>query len=70
MNNYGKGNQKVAEKHYLIELTTEIGVVVDDKDVSATKSLYQVVMDKTQEVISIQDFNDKDYQVKVLGEGK
>jgi hypothetical protein len=60
----------MAQKHYLIELTTEIGVVVDDKDVSATKSLYQVVMDKTQEVISIQDFNDKDYQVKVLGEGK
>jgi hypothetical protein len=60
----------MAQKHYLIELTTEIGVVVDDKDVSTTKSLYQVVMDKTQEVISIQDFNDKDYQVKVLGEGK
>jgi hypothetical protein len=60
----------MAQKHYLIELTTEIGVVVDDKDVTATKSLYQVVMDKTQEVISIQDFNDKDYQVKVLGEGK
>jgi hypothetical protein len=60
----------MAQKHYLIELTTEIGVVVDDKDVSATKSLYQVVMDKTQEVMSIQDFNDKDYQVKVLGEGK
>jgi hypothetical protein len=60
----------MAQKHYLIELTTEIGVVVDDKDVSETKSLYQVVMDKTQEVISIQDFNDKDYQVKVLGEGK
>ena len=60
----------MAQKHYLIELTTEIGVVVDDKDVTETKSLYQVVMDKTQEVISIQDFNDKDYQVKVLGEGK
>ncbi len=60
----------MAQKHYLIELTTEIGVVVDDKDVTATKSLYQVVMDKTQEVMSIQDFNDKDYQVKVLGEGK
>lgn len=60
----------MAQKHYLIELTTEIGVVVDDKEVTATKSLYQVVMDKTQEVMSIQDFNSKDYQVKLLGEGK
>ena len=42
----------MAQKHYLIELTTEIGVVVDDKEVTATKSLYQVVMDKTQEVMS------------------
>ena len=70
MNNYGKGNQKVAEKHYLIELTTEIGVVVDDKEVSATKSMYQVVMDKVQLSLDNQDLNDKDYQIKVLGEGK
>jgi hypothetical protein len=60
----------MAQKHYLIELTTEIGVVVDDKDVSATKSMYQVVMDKVQLSLDNQDLNDKDYQIKVLGEGK
>jgi hypothetical protein len=60
----------MAQKHYLIELTTEIGVVVDDKDVSATKSMYQVVMDKVQVSLDNQDLNDKDYQIKVLGEGK
>ena len=60
----------MAQKHYLIELTTEIGVVVDDKDVSATKSMYQVVMDKVQLSIDNQNLNDKDYQIKVLGEGK
>ena len=60
----------MAEKHYLIELTTEIGVVVDDKEVSATKSMYQVVMDKVQLSLDNQDLNDKDYQIKVLGEGK
>jgi hypothetical protein len=60
----------VAEKHYLIELTTEIGVIVDDKEVSATKSMYQVVMDKVQLSLDNQDLNDKDYQIKVLGEGK
>jgi hypothetical protein len=60
----------MAKKHYLIELTTEIGVVVDDKDVSATKSMYQVVMDKVQVSLDNQDLNDKDYQIKVLGEGK
>ena len=60
----------MAQKHYLIELTTEIGVVVDDKEVSATKSMYQVVMDKVQLSIDNQNLNDKDYQIKVLGEGK
>jgi hypothetical protein len=60
----------MAQKHYLIELTTEIGVVVDDKDVSATKTMYQVVMDKVQLSLDNQDLNDKDYQIKVLGEGK
>jgi len=60
----------MAEKHYLIELTTEIGVVVNDKEVSATKSMYQVVMDKVQLSIDNQDLNNKDYQIKVLGEGK
>jgi hypothetical protein len=60
----------MAKKHYLIELTTEIGVVVDDKEVSATKTMYQVVMDKVQLSLDNQDLNDKDYQIKVLGEGK
>ena len=60
----------MAQKHYLIELTTEIGVVVDDKEVSATKSMYQVVMDKVQLSLDNQDLNHKDYQIKVLGEGK
>jgi hypothetical protein len=60
----------MAQKHYLIELTTEIGVVVDDKEVSATKTMYQVVMDKVQLSLDNQDLNDKDYQIKVLGEGK
>ena len=60
----------MAQKHYLIELTTEIGVVVDDKDVSATKSMYQVVMDRVQLSLDNQDLNDKDYHIKVLGEGK
>jgi hypothetical protein len=60
----------VAEKHYLIELTTEIGVVVDDKEVSATKNMYQVVMDKVQLSLDNQNLNEKDYQIKVLGESK
>jgi hypothetical protein len=60
----------MAQKHYLIELTTEIGVVVDDKEVSGTKSMYQVVMDKVQLSLDNQDLNNKDYQIKVLGESK
>ena len=59
----------MAEKHYLVELTTEIGVVIDDKEVSATKSLYELVMDKVQLSIDNQNLNDKDYQVKLLAEG-
>jgi hypothetical protein len=60
----------MAQKHYLIELTTEIGVVVDDKEVSATKTMYQVVMDKVQLSIDNQNLNEKDYQIKMLGESK
>lgn len=58
----------MALKHYLVELTTEIPVVVDDKEVSAVKSLYEVVMDKTQEVMDNYDLNQSKYQVKVLAE--
>jgi hypothetical protein len=32
--------------------------------------MYQVVMDKVQLSLDNQDLNDKDYQIKVLGEGK
>jgi len=60
----------MTQKHYLIELTTEIGVVVDEKEVSATKSMYQVVMDKVQLSLDNQNLNEKDYQIKVLGESK
>ena len=59
----------MAEKHYLVELTTEIGVVIDDKEVTETKSLYELVMDKVQLSIDNQNLNDKDYQVKLLAEG-
>ena len=58
----------MALKHYLVELTTEIPVVVDDKEVSKVKSLYEVVMDKTQEVMDNYDLNQSKYQVKVLAE--
>lgn len=60
----------MANKHYLIELTTEIAVVVNDSEATEAKSVYQIVMDKVQEVMHLQDFNEKDYQVKVLGEAK
>jgi len=59
----------MAEKHYLVELTTEIGVVIDDKEVTESKNLYQLVRDKVQLSIDNQDLNNKDYQVKVLAEG-
>jgi hypothetical protein len=59
----------MAIKHYLVELTTQIGVVVDDKEVSATKSLYQLVVDKTQSLMNDQDLNDKNYNLKLIAEG-
>jgi hypothetical protein len=58
----------MAIKSYLIELTTEIPVVIDDKEVTATKNLYQMVMDKTQEVMDNYDLNNSKYKVKVIGE--
>lgn len=59
----------MAIKHYLVELTTQIGVVVDDKEVSDTKSLYQLVVDKTQSLMNDQDLNNKNYNLKVVAEG-
>lgn len=59
----------MAIKHYLVELTTQIGVVVDDKEVSETKSLYQLVVDKTQSLMNDQDLNNKNYNLKVVAEG-
>jgi len=58
----------MAIKHYLIELTTEIPVVVNDKEVSNVKSLYEIVMDKTQEYLNSTDLNSNEYVAKVVAE--
>ena len=58
----------MAIKHYLIELTTEIPVVVNDKEVSNVKSLYEIVMDKTQEYLNSTDLNSNEYVVKIVAE--
>ena len=44
-------------KHYLIELTTEIAVVLDDKE--NQENLYQDIINKTQLIMDNTDFNDK-----------
>ena len=53
-------------KHYLVELTTEIAVVLDDKE--NTDNLYQDIIDKTQYVMDNTDFNEQTYSVKVIAQ--
>ena len=53
-------------KHYLVELTTEIAVVLDDKE--NTDNLYQDIIDKTQLVMDNTDFNEQTYSVKVIAQ--
>ena len=53
-------------KHYLIELTTEIAVVLDDKE--NVENLYQDIINKTQQVMDNTDFNDMTYSVKVIAQ--
>mgnify|MGYP003340486862 FL=1 len=53
-------------KHYLIELTTEIAVVLDDKE--NQENLYQDIINKTQLIMDNTDFNDKTFSVKVIAQ--
>ena len=53
-------------KHYLIELTTEIAVVLDDKE--SEQNLYQDIINKTQLIMDNTDFNDKTFSVKVIAQ--
>ena len=57
-------------RHYLVELTTEIGVVINDNEVTDEVSAFQLITDKTKEIMGVLDFNDREYQIKVIGEGK
>ena len=57
-------------RHYLVELTTEIGVVINDNEVTEEVSAFQLITDKTKEIMGVLDFNDREYQIKVIGEGK
>ena len=53
-------------KHFLVELSTKIGVAVDDKEVS--ENLLQAIADKTLDIMEAIDLNKYEYKVKVIGQ--
>jgi hypothetical protein len=55
---------------YMVELTTQVPITFDTKDVSDLRSFYEVVFDKTNQVIGNMDMNKSDYQLKVVSETK
>lgn len=58
----------MALKHYKVELVTNVGVVVNDNDVSGARTLYGLIIDKAQDVIQDIDLNNRTYAVKVIAE--
>lgn len=53
-------------KHFLVELSTKIGVAVDDKEVS--ENLLQAIADKTLDIMEAIDLNKYEYKIKVIGQ--
>ena len=60
----------MAINSYLIELTTEIPITINDNELKENKSFYEVVFEKTEQVMSDLDLNKSDYQLKVVSEVK
>lgn len=55
---------------YLLELTTKVPITLDEQSLKEDKTFYEVVLDKAEQVMNNLDFNDREYQVKVVSEVK
>lgn len=55
---------------YLLELTTKIPITLDEQSLKEDTTFFEVVLNKTQQVIDDIDLNEMEYQVKVLSETK
>lgn len=55
---------------YLLELTTQIPITVNEQSLKEDRTFYEVVLDKTEEVMNAIDLNDMEYKVKVVSESK
>ena len=55
---------------YLLELTTRIPITLDEQSLKEDTTFFEVVLNKTQQVIDDIDLNEMEYQVKVLSETK
>ena len=60
----------MGEISYLLELTTKIPITLDEQSLKEDTTFFEVVLNKTQQVIDDIDLNEMEYQVKVLSETK
>lgn len=55
---------------YLLELTTKVPITLDEQSLKEDKTFYEVVLGKAQDVMNDLDFNDREYEIKVISETK
>lgn len=55
-------------KHYVVELSTKVPIVLGDDEVADSNNLIQLIVDKTQELIDNYDLNENDYKFKLIGQ--
>lgn len=60
----------MAINSYLVELSTEIPITINDNELKEDKSFYEVVFEKAEQVMLDLDLNKSDYQLKVVSETK
>ena len=60
----------MAINSYLVDLSTEIPITINDNELKEDKTFYEVVFKKAEEVMGSLDLNKSDYQLKVVSEVK
>lgn len=55
-------------KEYLVEISTRLPIVVSNDEVEASNSVFQLIVDKTQEIMNDYDLNESTYKVKLIAE--
>ena len=53
-------------KYYMVEVSTKLPILITDNDLKENANLFQVVVDKTQELVDEYDMNESTFKVKLI----